>query len=165
MDPIEKWAERIYAEGDFGRSVATSASGVIGLIFYLLSSDWVISAFSTIISFPIIRILSSGFHEKQNRHKKRALEREEALYEFNCLSAAEHEILKAFARSGGSVMTWAQMNNEAVPSAGVESLIQRELMWASTTADGMQETFAIDSKIFDVANEKFGATKTPNGAL
>lgn len=70
MDQIAKWADRIYAESDFGRSVATSASGVIGLIAYLLLSDWVISAFSTIIAFPIIRILSSGFHEKFNRNKK-----------------------------------------------------------------------------------------------
>ncbi|MHA5498451.1 hypothetical protein ACVSNS_01465 [Pseudomonas aeruginosa] len=160
MDQIAKWADRIYAESDFGRSVATSVSGVIGLIVYLALSDWVISAFSTIITFPIIRILSSGLHEKFNRSKKRALEHEEMLYEFNRLSITEHEILKAFVRAGGSVMTWTQMNNEVVPSAGVESLIHRELLHTSTTADGMRETFVINERIFDIANEKFGTKKS-----
>lgn len=57
-------------------------------------------------------------------------------------------------------MTWTQMNNEAAPSAGVESLIHRELLRTSTTADGMRETFVINESIFDIANEKFGTNKS-----
>lgn len=67
MNTIEKWAERVYAENDFGRSVATSLSGAIGLAVYLLADDWVIAAFSTIISFPIIRIASTGINKKVER--------------------------------------------------------------------------------------------------
>jgi len=79
VNTIEKWAERVYAETDFGRSVATSIAGAIGLVVYLLFDDWVIAAFSSIISFPIIRLVSSGLHEKATRHAKGKIEREEAI--------------------------------------------------------------------------------------
>ena len=44
MKTVEKWADRVYAENDFGRSIATSIAGLIGLTVYLLAKDWVISA-------------------------------------------------------------------------------------------------------------------------
>ena len=154
MKTIEKWADRVYAETDFGRSVATSLSGVIGLAIYLYSSDWVIAAFSSIIAFPIIRLVSTGLHEKANRHKKRTIEKEEAKHIYNHLSEEEKEVIKAFINAGGSVLTWSQMNNMPVSSASVESLIQREVLWTSMTADGMTETFALNSTIFDIGNEK-----------
>jgi len=49
VNSIEKWADRVYSETDFGRSVATSVAGVIGLAVYLIFGDWVIAAFSSII--------------------------------------------------------------------------------------------------------------------
>lgn len=36
MQELNKWADRVYAENDFGRSISTSISGVIGLITYLI---------------------------------------------------------------------------------------------------------------------------------
>ncbi|MGB5677906.1 MAG: hypothetical protein WBN36_08900, partial [Gammaproteobacteria bacterium] len=69
MKSIEKWAERVYAETDFGRSIAISVSGSVGLALYLTTNDWVIAAFSTIITFPIIRIISTGINEKFERKK------------------------------------------------------------------------------------------------
>jgi divalent metal cation (Fe/Co/Zn/Cd) transporter len=86
LSAIEKWADRVYAETDFGRSVATSAAGVIGLIVYIIFKDWVAAAFSSIITFPIIRLISKGLHEKANRIKKRELEREEAEHIYERLS-------------------------------------------------------------------------------
>jgi len=38
MKTIEKWAERVYAENDFGRSIATSLSGAIGLSIGICSA-------------------------------------------------------------------------------------------------------------------------------
>lgn len=154
MKTFEKWADRVYAETDFGRSVATSLAGVIGLVTYLFSNDWVIAAFSTIISFPVIRLVSTELHEKANRHKNRAIKQEEAEHIYNRLSEEEKEVVKAFVNAGGSVLTWSQMNNTPVSSASIESLIQREILWTSMTADGMRETFALDSTIFDIGNEK-----------
>jgi len=154
MKAIEKWAERIYDETDFGRSIATSGAGVIGLLLYLTFNDWVIAAFSSIITFPIIRIISSGLHEKAARHKKRAIEREEAEHIYNRLSDDEKEVIQAFVNAGGSVLTWSQVNDLPLPSASIESLIQREVIWTSMTADGMRETFALDSAIFDIGNKE-----------
>lgn len=154
MQTIEKWAERVYAETDFGRSVAISGAGVIGLVIYLIFNDWVIAAFSSIIAFPIIRLVSTGLHEKATRHKKRAVERDEAEYIYSRLSEDEKEVISEFVKAGGSVLTWSQMNKLPLSSASIESLIQREVIWTSMTADGMRETFALDSAIFDIGHEK-----------
>ncbi|WP_112053513.1 hypothetical protein [Onishia taeanensis] len=154
MKSIEKWADRVYAENDFGRSLATSLSGLIGLVVYLLTNDWVIAAFSTIISFPIIRLVSTGINEKIERNKQRNISKEKSLNTYKKFSTEEKEVIASYVKSGGSVLTWGQMNNEAVSSAAVESLIQREVLWASMSADGMRETFALDSEIFDIANEQ-----------
>lgn len=160
MKSIEKWADRIYAENDFGRSVATSFAGVIGLVIYLVTNDWVIAAFSTIISFPIIRLISTGINERIERQKKRNIDKENALHIYNNLSKEEKEVINSYVEAGGSVLTWGQMNNQSVSSAAVESLIQREVLWTSMTADGMRETFALDSNIFDIANEKYPNNKS-----
>lgn len=159
MKAIEKWAERVYAESDFGRSVATSLSGGIGLAVYLFTDDWVIAAFSTIITFPIIRIVSTGINEKVERQKQRKIDKENAQHVYEVLSNEEKEVINSYVRAGGSVLTWGQMNNQAVSSAAIESLIQREILWISMTADGMRETFALDSNIFDIANEKYSESK------
>lgn len=153
MNSIEKWADRVYVENDFGRSVATSFSGLIGLAIYLLTNDWVIAAFSTIISFPIIRLVSTGINEKVERKKQRIISREKSLHIYDNLSSDEKEVVASYVKAGGSVLTWGEMNNEAVSSAAVESLMQREILWTSMTADGMRETFALNSEIFDIANE------------
>lgn len=154
MKSIEKWADRVYAETDFGRSIATSLSGVVGLSVYLALNDWVIAAFSTIISFPIFRIISTGINEKLERKKKKKTDEENAKEKYGNLSKEEKEVIRAFVEAGGSVLTWGQMNKQADSFSAVESLIQREIIWTSMTADGMTETFALDSNIFDAANSE-----------
>lgn len=154
MNTINKWAERVYAETDFGRSVATSVSGVIGLVVYFVSADWVIAAFSTIISFPVVRLIAAGLHDKATRHAKRRMEREEAEHIYKRLSDDEKQVVVAFVRAGGSVLTWSQVNRLSLPSPAIESLIQRKVLWPSVTADGMTETFALDSAIFDVGRDR-----------
>ncbi|WP_394148025.1 hypothetical protein [Shewanella atlantica] len=159
MKTIEKWADRVYAENDFGRSMATSIAGLIGLVVYLLSKDWVIAAFASIITFPVIRIFASSFNEKVERNKKRKAEKEELENLYNKLSLDEKNVIESFVKAGGSVLTWTQMNNQDVSSSGVESLIQREILWTSYTADGMRETFVLDSNVFDICNKNMGLTK------
>jgi ABC-type multidrug transport system fused ATPase/permease subunit len=160
MKAIEKWADRVYAENDFGRGIATSLSGSIGLVVYIVTDDWVIAAFSTIIAFPIIRIISTGINEKVKRKKQRNINKENAHHIYEGLSDEEKEVIKSYVSAGGSVLTWGQMNNQSVSFAAIESLIQREILWTSMTADGMRETFALDSSIFDIANEKYTESKS-----
>ncbi|OGQ93870.1 MAG: hypothetical protein A2464_10585 [Deltaproteobacteria bacterium RIFOXYC2_FULL_48_10] len=159
MKTLEKWADRVYAETDVGRSVATSIAGIIGLVVYIIFRDWVIAAFSSIISFPIVRIVSTSLNEKANRRKERLIKREEAEEIFNRLSKEEKDVVQAFVKAGGSVLTWSQMNNQSVSLSSIESLIQREVLWTSMTADGMRETFALNSAIFDIGNEKLKSNK------
>jgi len=156
MNPIEKWADRVYSESDFGRSIATSIAGVVGLVVYLILKDWVIAAFSSIITFPIIRILSSSINEKHKRKSERKITEENANYVFEKLSNEEIEVVKAFVESGGSVLTWTEVNYLPIHSSAIETLIQRELMWTSVMADGITETFALETNIFDLGVQKYG---------
>lgn len=66
---LDRWAERIYTGRDFGRSIAISVSGIIGLVVYLLTDDWVIAVFGAVITFLIVGIASSAVHGAQTRKK------------------------------------------------------------------------------------------------
>ncbi len=155
MKSLEKWADRVYSENDFGRSIATSLSGLIGLALYLLTDDWIIAAFSAIISFPVIRLVSTGINEKVDRKKQRNIEKGNTAYEYQKLSEQEKLVVNAFVKAGGSVLTWGQINRSNLSFSAIESLIQREVLWTSVTADGFTETFNLNSNIFDIANEEW----------
>lgn len=154
MDTLDKWAERIYAETDVGRSIATSVAGVTGLTVYLLSSDWMIAVFSAVIVFPLVRLVTTGLHGRAVRRAQGQAELEDAERIYGRLSEHEKTVVQAFVKSGGSVLTWSQVNQLSLPGNAIESLIQREVVWSSMTADGMQETFAINSAIFDVGQKQ-----------
>jgi hypothetical protein len=136
-------------------------AGTIGLVVYLIFNDWAIAAFSSIISFPIIRIVSTGLHDTATRRNKRKIEQEDAAQIYDRLNDDEKEVVLAFVRAGGSVLTWSQVNNLPISRPSIESLIQREVLWTSTTADGMQETFAVDSAIFDIGQERAKLNEDP----
>ena len=54
---LGRWIERIYTEGDFGRNLATSVAGVVGLLTYLQLNDGVTAAFAAII---VVRLRADG---------------------------------------------------------------------------------------------------------
>lgn len=56
-------------------------------------------------------------------------------------------------------MTWGQFNRSKISSSAVETLIQRELLSTSVTADGMTETFVLDVCLFDA-----GVRRSASGA-
>lgn len=151
MSIFEKWADRVYAEVDFGRSLATSLSGAIGLAIYLKTSDWVIAAFCSIIFFPIARVTATALHGSFVNGIGRRRKLDEAKRVFDVLSDGEVEVVSAFVKAGGCAMTWGQMDRSSVSTAAVESLIQREILTTSVTADGMRETFVLATEIFDEA--------------
>lgn len=151
MSTIDKWIDRVYGETDFGRSVATSVAGIVGLVVYLMVGDWVISAFAAVIVFPLARLLASWLYEKGRRATKSRLEQQDALSAYERLSDQEQEVVQAFVEAGGSAMTWSHVNSLSLPGPAVESLMQRELLTASVTADLMRETFVLDSAVFDAA--------------
>jgi hypothetical protein len=150
MSAIEKWADRIYAETDFGRSIATSLSGLLGLAVYLFFGDWVIAAFVTIIFFPVARLTASATHVRLSRNADRRASRSDAQHTFNSLSDEERAVVAEFVSAGGCVLTWSQINKCPISGSAIESLIQRDLLSPSITADGMRETFVLDPAIFDV---------------
>lgn len=151
INRIMKWIERIYSETDFGRSIATTVAGIIGLIVYIKFNDWVIAAFSLIISFPLFRLIASRLHKKIDQKEQERLTQERIDNFYKNLSDVEKEVVQGFVENGSCVMTWSQFNQSNLPSAGSESLIQRGVLDTSMTADAMRETFVLDDAIFDAA--------------
>ncbi len=156
MNNIDRLAERIYDETDFGRSVATSAAGVAGLVIYLVFYDWVIAAFASMIVFPLVRLIAAWLHEKANRVKKRLLIREEAEHTYDRLSDEEKDVVLGFVDAGGSVLTWSHVNELSMSGPAIESLLNRGVLSTSMTADGMRETFVLESAVFDAGLSQRG---------
>jgi len=152
---LDRWAERIYTERDFGRSVATSASGFVGLVVYLVIDDWVIAVFSAVIAFPIVRIISSAVHSAHTRKKLAVEDRQQAQELYEKLSEEEKSVLREFVKAGGSVMSWSHANRVNLHEPGVASLMQREILFSTMTPDGMREAFAVRVDMFDVAQNAY----------
>jgi ABC-type multidrug transport system fused ATPase/permease subunit len=148
---ITKWIERLYVETDVGRSVATSLSGVVGLLVYIRIGDWVVAAFTLLIVFPIARVASGWIHGKMLRRAERRLKLSQSREVLARLSKAERVVVQAFLDKGGTVLTWSHVNALGLPGPAFESLVARGLIIPSVTADAVRETFVLDSEIFDVA--------------
>ena len=146
-----QWIERIYSENDIGRGVATTISGITGLVSYLYWNDWVIACFVAIIVFPVSKIVVSTIHSRVIESRKRGHSKDiKDLFEK--LSHEEKQVVQAFVWHGGCVMTWRESNESPnISVAGIESLINRGLVHTTVTADGMQETFVLDTELFDYA--------------
>jgi uncharacterized membrane protein len=123
MSAIEKWADRVYAETDFGRGIATSLSGSLGLGVYIFFGDWVIAAFVAVIFFPVARLTASAFHARLSRNADHRAKRSDAQHTFNALSDEERAVVSEFVTAGGCVLTWHQMNKCPVSGSAIESLI------------------------------------------
>ncbi|MHB1516273.1 MAG: super-infection exclusion protein B [Acidiferrobacteraceae bacterium] len=152
---FDRWAERIYAERDFGRSVATSGAGAVGLMLYLITHDWVIAAFSAVISFPIVRIAASAAHSAYKRKERSEICERSTREIFEKLSSDEKGVLYEFVICGGSVMSWSHANRVNLSEPGVASLMQRKVLYSTMTPDGMREAFCIDVDIFDEAQKAY----------
>jgi len=161
---IDRWANRIYGEKDFGRSISTTLSGIVGLFTYLLSKDWVLSAFVTIIVFPLFRLIASALHTRWREVHKQKLLTSEAQKEFQKFSPEEKEVIKAFVDAGGSVLTWSQVNRTNLSVSAIESLVQRGVLFSTVVSDGFGEAFALKTEVFDMGQQAFPKVELPSEA-
>jgi hypothetical protein len=148
---IDKWAERIYSENDLGRSIATAAAGVAGLVVYLTVGDWVVAAFLAVIIFPLVRLISTVVQCKLKATAAQRTAENQASSIYRKLTDQEHKVVRAFVGAGGCVLTWSHVNQLHLPYAAIESLIQRGVLTTSMSADSMTETFVLDSVVFDAS--------------
>ncbi len=114
-----------------------------------------IGAFSVVIIFPIIRVIASTLNQVYSNKKQSHVERQKVQELFDRFSAEEKKVIRAFVEAGGSVLSWSRANRLGVSESGVESLMQREILYSTMTADGMREAFVIDTEIFDLAQKVF----------
>jgi len=151
-DVLEKLFGRVYSEKDFSINIAICLSGIVGLTCYLIYSDNVITLFSFVITFPVVKVITGGIYQRiiTRKEEEAAKNRLSALY--HSLTDSEKEVVMHFVKHGSSVMTWGQMNKLDNPMTGVESLAHRGLLSTSITMDGMKETFELDLVLFSYAS-------------
>lgn len=157
----DKLIATVYAEQDFGRSIATTVAGVVGLATYLLTSDSIVAVFAAIIAFPVCRVVSSALHSRwKQKHTELARQLQaEAL--FRDFSPQERQILEFFVRAGGACVSWSYVNNSKYPfpRPALNSLMAREIVHTSVMEDGMTESFVLDIDTFDMAQRVCGELK------
>lgn len=153
---LDHLIELIYAEHDFSRSVATAVAGVSGLVTYLWRGDWVVSGFTAVITFSASRVIAdslyAGWKSKQHNRAQLAKLNEQ----FESFSTEERKILEFFVEAGGCCVSWGFVNNSDLPfpRPALNSLMQRGIVHVSVMEDGMTESFALDAKIFDLAQKR-----------
>ena len=144
----DKWFDLIYNEEDFARNIAIGAGAGAGL--YFAWDQATAPFFAAAMAFSLAKLLASPWKRlRDNKRRKRQIRASLAT-----LGHEEWAVVRAFVSHGGSVMTWGECNrHEQVSRAGIGSLIDRGLIQMSVTADAMTETFVLDSKLFDYAQE------------
>ena len=151
---LDRWAARVYDENDIGRGIATTLAAVGGLSTYLYWGDWVVAAFVAIIVFPVSRIATSAIHSRWARSRERRRTKGQMEDLFESLGSEERATVQAFVWHGGSVMTWSECNHSShVSVAGIESLLNRDLVYMTMTADLASEAFSLDTQLFDYAQK------------
>lgn len=148
---LGKLFDRVYAEKDFSINVAIFVAGLAGISCYLALHDSVLTLFAFIISFPIVKIIAGGWHQRIMAHKGKAAAEQQLAALYDSLTASEKDVVQHFVAHGGAVMTWGQMNRLDDPQTGVESLARRGLLCTSVSVDGIRETFELDLTLFTFA--------------
>ena len=148
---LEKMFDRVYSEKDFSINIAIFVSGIAGVTCYLILRDYVLTLFSFVIIFPVVKIIAGGLYLRIITRKGEAVAEKRLATLYNSLTGREKEVVMHFVTHGGSVMTWGQMNRLDDPEPGVESLARRGLLNTSVTMDGMRETFELDLTLFNYA--------------
>jgi hypothetical protein len=96
--------------------------------------------------------LYAGWKSKQHNRAQLAKLNEQ----FESFSTEERKILEFFVEAGGCCVSWGFVNNSDLPfpRPALNSLMQRGIVHVSVMEDGMTESFALDAKIFDLAQKR-----------
>lgn len=148
---LGKLFDKIYAEKDFSINVAIFVAGLAGMSCYLVLHDSVLTLFAFIISFPIVKIIAGGWHQRLMARKVKGVAEQQLVALYDSLTDSEKYAVQHFVAHGGAVMTWGQINRLDDPQTGVESLARRGLLCTSLSVDGLQETFELDLTLFTFA--------------
>lgn len=105
---LGKLFDRVYAEKDFSINVAIFVAGLAGMSCYLVLHDSVLTLFAFIISFPIVKIIAGGWHQRLMARKGKATVEQQLAALYDSLTDSEKDVVQHFVVHGGAVMTWGQ---------------------------------------------------------
>lgn len=156
---IDKWADRIYLEEDFGKNIATTISGLFGLTVYLIQDDFALAAFVTIITFPVVKIITNTFRNKSLK-KGEAIEREKTKKEMDQLvkdlTDQERLVIHEFVKYNSSVMSerYIKLNSVFLPDGAVKSLMERGFLTENRFVSGSYD-LKLNIVIFEAGRRCF----------
>jgi len=154
---LEELIKTVYSENDFSRSIATALAGVAGLLSYNWRGDWVISAFTAMVVFPVTRIIAQAVHTNWASRQEKSEKQRKLREQFDRYSSEEKKILRFFVEAGGACVSWGYVNTSPLPfpRPALNSLMQRGVICTSVMEDGMAESFVLDIDVFDIAQNVF----------
>ena len=157
---IAKWAERIYLEEDFGKNIATTISGLIGLSIYFYKSDFALAAFVAIILFPLIKIIANIFREKHIKNKEShfLIEAKKNIEKtVKSFTDKERLVIHEFVKAKGSVLSskYIQLNKIYLPDIAVKSLVERSYITEENYGVSGEYDLKLDLAIFEAGRGIF----------
>ena len=154
---LDKLIATIYAEQDFGRSIATTFAGIVGLTTYLCGADWVVAVFAAVIAFPVCRVVSSALHSNWKQKHTEIVKQVEATALFHKFSPEERKVLKLFVHAGGACLSWDYLGSmkHVFSRAALDSLIVRRVLRHSELDDQTPNSVVLDIETFDLAQRVF----------
>ncbi|WP_299769024.1 hypothetical protein [uncultured Pseudoteredinibacter sp.] len=157
---LDKWAGRIYEEEDFGKNIAISIAGIIGLTIYLIQSDFVLAAFITIIVFPPVKILLRHFESKYT--KRREAERldsqkKELVKVVENLTGQERRVIHEFVKYKSAVISneYLSVNSIHMPDGATKSLRERGYLKVESYGTPQDFDLKLNIEIFEAGRVVF----------
>jgi hypothetical protein len=157
---IDKWADRVYAEEDFGKNIAISFSGLIGLIIYLIKSDFALAAFIAIIIFPLVKMLSRHIERKYAKNKKQSdveNKKKEIVEIVKNLTDRERRVIHEFVKYKSAVISsnHLAMNSIHMPDGATKSLKERGYLSIDSYGTPDEFDLILDLDIFEAGRMVF----------
>lgn len=91
---LGKLFDRVYAEKDFSINVAIFVAGLAGMSCYLVLHDSVLTLFAFIISFPIVKIIAGGWHQRLMARKGKVTAEQQLAALYDSLTDSEKDVVQ-----------------------------------------------------------------------
>lgn len=112
------------------------------------------------VAFPVCWVAAEPVRARLLKWSQKRRQRQQMKSLFESLGDSERTVVEGFVHIGGCVLPYSgsyPRNDDQFPANGIESLMSRELLYASIAADGQHEIFVLDSDLFDYARTVVGA--------
>lgn len=157
MVDFNKMFETVYNESDSSKMIAISMSGIVGLIMYFfITKETPILIFTTLIIFPIAKLLTSSILNHIN--KKNELKLQEINYQelYSELNSNEKKFIDyAFVMGDNEVVDWGIIDDAWLSREVLISLLDKKVLTIINPLGTSDDQFKIKSEFYKIAKKEF----------